>query len=255
MGRMTYSTDLLQSLYAFGFDDKEAKAYLAGLELGPATVLELSRRTQLARTTLYPILEDLRRRGYFRLGKTKRGSVYTAEPPRLLASQLEARSRRVAEVIPRLEAMAGTVREGAGVTLYEGSEGFRQLWQRIFRSGVKEYRIVTSGVGLLEFVREPYLVERIIAERIRRGIKSWQLIVDSPDARKIIGKDREELRESRLLPKGTALPATTIIFGGEAAFITTRRENTMVLIASGETAVSLRTLFDLLWQAAMSLTG
>jgi hypothetical protein len=148
--------------------------------------------------------------------------------------------------------MRGTVHEGAGVTLYEGSEGFRQLWQRVFRSGVKEYRIMTSGVGLTEFVREAYLVERIIAERIRRGIKSLQLIVDSPLAHAIVAKDPEELRASRVLPKGVSLPATIIIFGEEVAFITTRRENAMVLIASGETAVSLRTLFDLLWNAAGS---
>ena len=248
--RMTYPRELLSALAAVGFEEKAAKVYLAGVELGPSTVLELSRRTQLVRTTIYPILEDLRRKGYFRLGKTKRGSHYTAESPAFLAKQLQERQQLFASALPQMEAMRGTVHEGAGGTLYEGSEGFRQLWQKIFRSGVKEYRIMTSGVGLTEFVREVYLVERIIAERIRRGIRSRQLIVDSPTARKIVEKDREELRESRLLPKSVALPATVIIFGSEVAFITTRRENTMVLIASGETAISLQTLFDLLWEAS-----
>ena len=59
MKRMQYPSHLVGALRAFGFDAKEARVYLAGLELGPTTVLELSRRTQLARTTLYPILEDL----------------------------------------------------------------------------------------------------------------------------------------------------------------------------------------------------
>lgn len=250
MKRMQYPSHLVGVLRAFGFDAKESRVYLAGLELGPTTVLELSRRTQLARTTLYPILEDLRQRGFFRLGKTKRGSVYVAEPPSVLERQLQERTVEFASVLPQLTALRGTVHEGAGVSLYEGSEGFRQLWQKIFRSGVKEYYILTSGVGLLEFVKEPYLVDRIIAERIKRGIHSKQLIVDSMTARKIIAKDHEEFRESRLLPRGTTLPATILIFGEEVAFMTTRRENTMVLIASGETAVSLRTLFDLLWVGA-----
>ncbi len=242
---------LVTALRAFGFDVKEAKVYLAGLELGPTTVLELARRTRLARTTLYPILEDLRNRGYFRLGKTKRGSVYTAEPPSVLDRQLQERASAFTTALPQLIALRGTVHEGAGVSLYEGSEGFRQLWQKIFRSGVKEYRILTSGVGLLEFVHEPYLVERIIAERIRRGIRSKQLIVDSIAARKIVAKDADELRESRLLPRGTMLPATILTFGEEVAFITTRRENTMILIASGETAITLRSLFDALWSCAV----
>ncbi|MBI4434770.1 hypothetical protein HY635_03070 [Candidatus Uhrbacteria bacterium] len=251
---MQYPSHLVGALHAFGFDQKEARVYLAGLELGPTTVLELARRTRLARTTLYPILEDLRRRGYFRLGKTKRGSVYTAEPPPVLERQLQERTSAFTAALPQLTALRGTVHEGAGVSLYEGSEGFRQLWQKIFRSGVKEYRILTSGVGLLEFVHEPYLVERIIAERIRRGIRSKQLIVDSVAARKIVAKDADELRESRLLPRGTVLPATILDFGEEVAFITTRRENTMILIASGETAITLRTLFDLLWACAAPAT-
>ncbi|MBI4143051.1 hypothetical protein HY480_04210 [Candidatus Uhrbacteria bacterium] len=248
--RTHYPTEYLRALEAFGFDAKQSAIYLAGLELGSTTVLELARRTRLPRTTLYPILEALRQQGYFRLGKSKRGSTYTAEAPSALDRMLRERAQRLAAAVPKLEALRGTVHEHAGVSLFEGSEGFRHLWEKIFRSGVKEYRIMTSGVGLLEFVREPYLVERIIAERIRRGIRSVQLIADTPTARKIIEKDADELRESRLLPKGVALPATVIIFGSEVAFITTRRENTMVLIASGETAVSLQTLFDLLWQAS-----
>ncbi len=245
--RMTYPPELEAGLKAFGFEDKESKIYLAGLELGPTSVLELSRRTRLPRTTLYPILEELRRRGYFRFGKQKRRSVYIAEAPQVLGRHLIAREKLFAEVMPRLEALRGTVREGAGVTLYEGSDGFRQLWQRIFRSGVKEYRIITSGTGLLEFVHEPYLVKHIIAERIRRGIKSVQLIPATLAAKKIVAKDTAELRESRFLPPDTPIPATVIVFGNEVAFITTRRENTMILIASGEAAITHRTLFDLLW--------
>ncbi|MBI4433946.1 helix-turn-helix domain-containing protein [Candidatus Uhrbacteria bacterium] len=241
---------LIDALRVFGFDAKHAQVYLACVELGSTTVLELARRTRLPRTTLYPILESLRREGYVRLGKRRRGSVYAAEPPASLAARLQSRTHAFTEVLPELEALRSSVRPGAGVTLYEGSDGFRQLWERIFRSGVSSYEICTSGVGLTEFVREAYLVERIIAERIRRGIRSRQLIVDSPTARRIVAKDAEELRESRLLPSGTTFPATTITFGEEVGFITTRRENTMILIASGEIAVTLRATFELLWSGA-----
>lgn len=244
---------LVDALRVFGFDAKHAQVYLACLELGSTTVLELARRTRLPRTTLYPMLESLRREGYVRLGKRHRGSVYTAESPAALAARLQTRSQAFTEILPELEAIRASVRPGAGVTLYEGSDGFRQLWERIFRSGVSAYEICTSGVGLTEFVREAYLVERIIAERIRRGIRSRQLIVDSPAARRIVAKDADELRESRFLPQGITLPATTITFGEEVGFITTRRENTMILIASGEIAVTFRTTFDLLWHAAVPI--
>lgn len=242
--------DLHRALEAFGFTPKEAKVYLAGLALGPTTVLELARRTRLARTTLYPILEDLRHRGHFALVRGKRGNLYTAEDPQELDARLRARSRLFAEALPELTALRGTVHERAGVTLFEGADGFRQLWQRIFSSGVAEYRNFTAGVGYTEFVREQYLVERIIAERIRRGIRSKHLIVDSRIARKIVASDAVQLRASRLLPAGLALPASFIIFNDEVAFFTTRKENMILLLNSSEIAQTMATTFDLLWAQA-----
>lgn len=249
---MEYSRELEVALKDFGFDEKQTKIYLAALELGSTTVLELSRRTRLPRTTLYPILEDLRRQGFFKYGKKARKTVYTAEAPSILAKQMQAREKHFLEIVPKLEALRGTVHEGAGVTLYEGGDGFRQLWRKIYRSGVKDYRMITTGAGMLEFVQEPYLIKHIIAERLRRGIKSFQLISDSPLAQSIVLRDPKELRESRFLPKGVELPATIIIFGAEVAFITTRKENTMILVASGEAAITHRTVFDLLWNCAAS---
>lgn len=65
-------------------------------------------------------------------------------------------------------------------------------------------------------------------------------------------KDKEELRESRFLPANIVLPSTVIIFADQVAFITTRKENTMILLASGDVALTYRTLFDLIWDKAES---
>ncbi|MFH1712443.1 MAG: helix-turn-helix domain-containing protein [Patescibacteria group bacterium] len=245
-----HSPELIKAVKAFGLDTKEAEIYLAGIELGPASVLDLARRTEMARTTLYPILEKLRRLGLFRYAKQKKRSQYIAVPPTALLQLLSEREHTLIEAIPQLEALHGTVHEGAGVTLYEGTDGFKQLWQKIYRSGVKEYRNLTTGVGLLDYVKEPYLVERIIAERLERGIKSYQLIPETTLGKRIVKKDKDEMRESRFLPADAEIPASMLIFGDDVAFITTRAENTMILVASGETARTHKTMFDLLWQCA-----
>jgi sugar-specific transcriptional regulator TrmB len=62
---MTYPKHVREALLSFGFDEKEAKIYLAGLEIGSGSVLGMARRTGLARTTIYPIIENLCRRGFF----------------------------------------------------------------------------------------------------------------------------------------------------------------------------------------------
>ncbi len=247
---MHYPAELIIGLEGYGLDKKEAKVYLAGLELGATSVLELARRTSLPRTTLYPILEKLAVLGVFREGKEKSTKVYIAEAPQQLLEKMHEREVQLEQSLPALELLQETSHGGPGVTFYEGTEGFKRLWKLILNSGITEYRLLTSGVGLRDYVKEPYLINRVVEERKKHGIRSRQLIRDSRAAREIIAKDHEELRESRILPSNIDLPATVIIFADQVAFITTRRENTMIILASGDVATTYKTLFDLVWEKA-----
>jgi sugar-specific transcriptional regulator TrmB len=252
---MKYPTEIIKGLEAFGLDQKEVSIYLSGLEAGRSTVLELSRRTKMPRSTLYPLLEKLVSRGVFRLVKEKKTSKYLAESPETLERMFHDREEAFIRAIPSLQALNETSFAGPGVTFYEGSDGFKRLWKQLYRSGATEYRLITSGVSLLDYVKEPYILKQVIAERLERGIFSKQLIRDSRDARKIVAKDKEELRESRLLPKDVQLPATVIIFADQVGFITTRKENTMILLASGDVALTYKALFDLIWDKADTLSS
>lgn len=251
---MRYSEELINSIKAFGLKPSQAEVYLAALELGPASVLALARHTGLPRTTIYPILEKLVQQGVFRAVQQKTHLEYVAAEPRELVQILAERETVLLGAIPELEKLQHRSGAESGVTMYEGTDGFKQLWKRILNSGVQEYQHMTNGQGILEYVKEPYIVERLIAERIKRGIKSFQLIPDSKHGRMIASKDAQELRESRFLPAKIKLPAGIMIFGDEVAFITTRSENTMILVASGEAAATHRELFGLLWDAAGSQT-
>lgn len=242
-----------QALIAFGFDEKEASLYLAGIELGEASILELARLTTLPRTTLYPILESLCRRGYFRLKSIQGRKKFLANPPEMFVKHLADRQEKFREILPLFDALKSDTTESVGVTIYEGSDGFKQFWQQIFRSGVKEYCLLTTGTQMLDYVKEPYLKKQIIAERLKRGIRSRQLVVETTESRKFVLRDDSELRESRFLPPNTKIPATMLLFGNDVAFITTRKENSVILVTSGDASVTLRTMFELLWTNAKSM--
>lgn len=249
---MASNAELKRALITFGFDDVEAKLYLAGVELREATVLELARTADLPRTTLYPILDSLCRRGFFRLKSIQGRKKFVANPPDLFIKHLEERQERFREILPMFDAIKREAKETIGVTVYEGTDGFKQFWKQIFQSGIKEYCLLTTGIQMLDYVKEPYLMKQIIAERLKRGIRSRQLVVETSESRNFVRRDRDELRESRFLPPGIKLPATMLLFGNEAAFITTRKENSVILVTSGDTMVTLKTMFELLWICAKS---
>lgn len=241
---------LLNGLKAFGLDKKEAAIYLAGLHIGSATVLELGHHAKLPRTTVYSILEKLVQEGLFHVGKRKKHTVYTPESPQALEKLFQEKQTSFQSITRELTEINNLNFNRTHTTIFEGTDGFKQLWRTVFNSGVKEYRLISSGQGLLEYVHEPYLLKHIVAERVKLGIKSRQLIVECRDSRAVIAKDQKELRESRFLPPGSEVPASALIFGTKVAFITTRHENVMIAIMSGDIAVTYRTVFDLLWQAS-----
>ena len=248
--RMGHLDHLLSGLEAYGLSKKEAEIYLALLQKGPSTILEIAKKTHQPRTTLYPMLDKLVNAGIIKSGKDKKKTVFTIEHPRSLKRKLEERNKTLDEISPELTVLYENITSSPDVVFYEGTEGFKRLWQRIYNSGVKEYRILTNEKGMLEYVKEPYLVESIIARRIELGIKSYQIIVEGDKTKIIIDSDKEQLRESRLLPKDALIPATLIQFGTEVAFMTTRRENAMIIMTSGDVAITFKTMFDLLWKCS-----
>jgi sugar-specific transcriptional regulator TrmB len=55
--------DLIKELRHFGLSDKEAAVYLASLNLGPASVQDLSHKSKVNRATTYVVIESLTTQG------------------------------------------------------------------------------------------------------------------------------------------------------------------------------------------------
>ena len=99
-----------------GLSENETRVYLALLELGQATVTQISKKAGLNRTTGYDVLERLGWNGLVnraRAGKKK--MIYMAEPPSRLKQYLEDKAklyeRRVDEVkniLPELQSLQKT---------------------------------------------------------------------------------------------------------------------------------------------------
>lgn len=237
---------LLKHLSEFGFNAVEARVYLALLDLGEGSVLEISKKSGMNRTTIYPILDALKHRGLAFETKVGKHTRYVPERPQEFLKRLQARIGRLAGEIEQLPPKAATHRPH--VYFFEGSDGFKQVWQALFRSGVKEYLIMTDAREMLGFVRERYIVDWIIKEKVRLGIRSRQLIAASASAKDIVAKDSRENRVSKILPHIYKTPVTTIIFGENVAFITPATENLILMVVESPSfAKTQRALFETIW--------
>ena len=83
-------SNLIKNLEKLNLADKEAKVYLALLELGEANIQRISNKSKIKRTTVYDVIEDLKEKGLVGTSKRKKRNYFFAENPRVILAQVEA---------------------------------------------------------------------------------------------------------------------------------------------------------------------
>ena len=241
---------LEESLKYNGLSVGEAKVYLATLELGSATVLEIARKTSLKRPTCYLILDDLKRRGLVTVLPKSKKAVFMAESPQQLIEQLNVHQKKLHEVLPVLQALQNRGKGRPGVRFYEGREALERMYvQEIYPTK----KIHFFGSSILNFSRAfPGLVDK--------GL--WQFKKNSTFVQEIVSNDNEDVEytranqtknhQIRVLPRGNQFLSDNVIFGNKVAIVSLR-SLFMVVIESEEVAETYRTLFQLAWRGTKTI--
>src|SRR3989344_5384738 len=101
--------DMLQQLTSLGLSENEAKVYMAMLELGPATVLEISAKAGVNRPTTYVQIESLKKMGLVSTQIKGKKQLFIAESPDQLESvfkqkrkAIEKKKKELHKLLPEL---------------------------------------------------------------------------------------------------------------------------------------------------------
>ena len=239
--------DLVEIIRNLGFSTKAAKIYLAALELGEASVQQLAEKARLKRTTLYYVLDELVEAGALICTKTEKKVYYVPEQPATLLKNAREKISNFEDSLKLLEDKAARINKKPRVYFLYGIAGFRQVWDMILNTKEREYRIITGGENFLDYVREKYILDEIIAKKKKLGVLSKQLITSSAYAKQVVAKDARENRVSKLLPPIYKLPFTEIITESLAAFISPRFNNMIFIVEDDSFARTRRSMFEILW--------
>lgn len=245
---MNPESKIINTISNLGFSKTEARVYLSALELGESTIQEISKHSKIKRTSLYYILEKLNKESVILATKRNKKTLYVASSPKELMKRTREKLMEFENLVDEIEDRKHAVFHKPRVYFLYGSPGFKHIWQMIFDSNCKEFRIITEGSNFLDFVREKYIIDEIIKSKKVLGIKSRQLIVDSLYARKLVKNDKEQNRESKLLPQDTKIPFTEIITDQFAAFISPRWDNFLFVTENDSFVKTRQSMFDLIWK-------
>ena len=244
---------LIKELAHFGLSADEAKAYLASLELGPATILEISRKTGLNRTTLYAIVHQLVEKRFIATAPHGKRILFTAESPEKLEVFFKERLAMFSDVLPELISLSKNGIVKPKMRYYDGLEGIKTIYRNSVKSidpvlysfcGIE--RLSTRSKELIVFWEKEY-----IPAREKSGHFGRLIIPDNAEGRAWKAKDAVSNRECRLVPASQYnFEGEVLLYDDTVAFISyTEDEEFALSLESKAIAKTLKMIWQIVWNA------
>lgn len=132
--------NLEKELQEIGLPEKEAKVYIAMLELGRATAQDIAKKSEVNRATTYFVMESLMKKGLASAIDEGSRQYFLPEDPSQLEAiferqriEFEARRERVAGLVAELSERNATKTKKPVVKYYLGKEGILRMAKHGFK--------------------------------------------------------------------------------------------------------------------------
>ncbi len=249
--------ELTAKIAEFGLSPKEAAAYLALLSFGTGTAREVSRASGLNRSTSYVLLEALVKKGLASISQKEQNRFYTAAPPERLVQSLEDDARKATArlgsartLLPELKSIFVGIGPKPKVTFYDGEQGIESVYEDTLSSSEKilAYASIENMHAAL-----PHYFPQYYRRRAEKGIHIRSIHPDTPEAYERTKHDKEEDRDSALVPKEDYNFSPEInIYDNKIVFMSLK-EKFGLIIESEELVSAMKKVFELSWAEAKRL--
>lgn len=134
-------------LLELGLSENEALVYLASLHLGPSAILKIAKSAEIKRTTVYAVVESLKKKGLMNVEIKGWKKLFAAERPEKLYSTIEARKELVRENLPEFSALYNLKGEEGFIKYHEGLESIKSVYDSLLEEiKIHEDYLVISDV-------------------------------------------------------------------------------------------------------------
>lgn len=245
---------MLTELKDLGLLEKEAKIYLAALEIGRATADQLAKHAKIVRPTTYLQIKSLMEKGLMSTYEEGKKTYFAPESPELLKrflarqkDSLDVKERDLGNLLPELLRQFDSAGERPVVRFFPGKEGVATAREKVLTTKDKKIYVIFSPEKLSRIFGQKYLND--YSERRKnlgihsQGIYTYKETFDPAML--------DELTERRSF-RPDALPLTVDIFIFDSKIAILSLEGTMfgLIIESNHIAASFRTIFNFLWDHA-----
>jgi len=256
--------EILQKLEKSGFTIREAKVYLASLELGGAFPSKIAEYAGINRSTTYAILQNLSVRGLVNEIQKRNKLFYQIEKPEKLINYAESqillaegRLENARSLIPDLEGQYAAVVNQPKVHYFEGREGMIDIYRDMI-VGEKKYEMLAwSNAKQLEHVFPAKFFEEFRRTKERKNIATRGIVPDTPADRSYNEKFFTGYKKE-IVPRFRYVAAEQFPFKGEitiygenkVSIVNLNKEHLTGIIIEDKTIHDMvQLMFELSWES------
>lgn len=243
---------LIDELTELGLSETEAKTYIASLEIGPASIQEIAKKTGQNRTSLYHTIEQLLAKALFTTSVRGKKKVYVAEPPEAIKQLLQTKLKHLDTIIGDLRALSGAGALKPVITFYEGIDGIKTVFLQSLTCKEKTLYAI-AGIQRLNIKSKALLnfwLNEFAPLRKKHNIKTKLIAPDSEQGIAYKKTDAASDRETRLVPASTYnFDAEYLVYDDTInLFVYSDKEQFAICIKSAAIAQTMKLIWQIVWK-------
>lgn len=243
--------NLIEALRNLGLNEKEAKVYLALLQLGRGTAYSIAKHSGLKKPTTYVILEQLIKKGA--VNKIPKENIlrYIAINPDELFSAVEAKMNNAKQVLPELKALSKGKEYKVTTTYYEGIDGIEEMYKKTLKT-MRNKEIVgfyaSAKNNIPEMMR---LWDDWTNKRAERNINVRAITTEDAKTVEWIRGKTNNLLNFKLISSEEYDSSVSIEVYDNFVQIISSRYLQGVLIDNPDIANTMRQIFEMVWKGRL----
>jgi len=243
---------LHNNLITLGLSDEEIQVYLAALEHGSISVLEIAKATNIPRTTVYLLIDSLVKHGLLKLMVKGKKKHYIPAQPREILTLGKNKQQRLAQSlqeleqeIPQLDAMYQTQHSIPRIQYYQGTDEVKKIYEESLKADkIYFHHMSSKGKELMSDYAEKYW-----AQLMQKMIHTMQIISDSNKNQRYVQNESTQRNQMVCIPAKLQTNTDYMIYGNKVAFITYREGQPVgVVICDKEIAHFEKIRFQIIWE-------
>jgi predicted transcriptional regulator len=236
-----------EALKSLGLSDNESKVYVAMLSLGSATILSISKSSEIKRTTVYSVLESLNTKGLTRVEIKGFKKLYAAEHPSRLESMLDMRKVELGKLLPELEGIYNLKGGESFIKYYESSEAIKNVHYELLDSlQPHDEFLVIGDPDNWDRVNKSFGTD-FIRRRNKINLNIRMILTNSESSKKYKEFEQNFQEEIRLMPMGAKLDTNLVVT--PRRILIQQMFNPVIIISIENSSVITmhRELFNVMW--------